>query len=298
MLGWGLVGAGVGLAIWSASRSGGLRLEGGTRLVSGLSSAAFPRQDAPAALVHVPAGYDASRPLDLVLYLRGLGSCVAAVAASEATPCRPGGAVHRGSRVVESFDLARVNAVLVVPELQVESSATDPGALGEAGGLARLLGELLGGALGELFGAPHGVEAVRSVLLVAHSGGWAAAAAMVARGGAPVVGVSLLDALYGGTADFRRFALRVGRGELGARGRFSSVYTGGAPEAASVALAGELRAALGSGAVRVDTSTADLSPADFAAPLYFRRLRAEHSRVPELALRAMLEGAGLDGLDV
>lgn len=304
-----LAGLGLaGLVAWARSRgrgggAGGGGAEGGaviggTALVSGLRSQAFPAQTRfPGALVHVPQGFNPAAPLDVFLYFRGLGSCVAAVSANTATRCRPNGALHHGSHLVDIVDAARVNVLLVVAELQVESGSTDPGRFARPGGVRDFLGELVERPeVRELVGGGE-LAALRSVFIGSHSGGWAAAAATIAHGDCPVRGCALFDSLYGGSSVFDGFALKVGRGELGPGGRFSSVYIGGAPETNSVALARSLRRRLPASAIRVDTSRNDLTASDFTSPpVYFRHFRTEHNLVPEKVLPWVLAGGGFDPL--
>lgn len=257
----------------------------------------FPSQTAhPGALVHIPTGYDASKPLDIVVYSRGMNSCITAIAASEPTPCRPGGQLRHGSHIVELFDDARVNALLVFPEFRVEAASTDPGQLKAAGGTEAFLnGVLASDIVVKTLGAVRTVkEHVRSVFLTSHSAGWDATGEMVKARAVPVRGVALFDSLYANSAVFQAFALRVGRGEI-ANGRFSSLYTGGSPQTNSLALAKELKVRLPATAMRTGEPHAALNAADFEAPpVFFKLLRTEHKLVPEEAFGLVMQGGGFD----
>lgn len=257
----------------------------------------FPAQvEHPGALVHIPPGYDPTKPLDLVVYSRGMGSCVSAVAASEPTACKPGGKLRHGARLVELFDAAKVNALLIFPEFKVEQATTDPGQLKNVGGTMAFLNGVLASApvVAALGGVRTVVPHVRSVFLASHSAGWDATGEMITAKDVPVRGVALFDSMYGNAATFKKFALRVGRGEV-PNGRFSSIYIGGAPETNSVAVANELQRALPAAFVRVGAPRADLAASDFAAPpVFFKLFRTEHNLVPEKVFGLVLAGGGFD----
>jgi hypothetical protein len=225
-----------------------------------------------------------------------MGSCVSAVAASEPTACRPGGKLRHGARLVELFDAAKVNALLIFPEFLVEQATTDPGQLKNVGGTMAFLNGVLASApvVAALGGVRTVVPHVRSVFLVAHSAGWDATGEMIAAKDVPVRGVALFDAMYGNMAIFRQFATRVGRGEI-PNGRFSSLYTGGSPEANSLEVAETVKKSIPAGFMRVGAPRADLNVSDFTVPpVFFKLLRTEHNLVPEKAFGLVLAGGGFD----
>lgn len=257
----------------------------------------FPQQTAyPGALVHIPERYDSTKPLDIVVYSRGMGSCVSAVAASEPTACRPGGKLRHGARLVELFDAAKVNALLVFPEFLVEQATTNPGQLKNVGGtMAFLNGVLASAPVVSALGRVRTVQPdVRSVFLASHSAGWNATGEMITAKDVPVRGVALFDSFYGNAAIFQKFATRVGRGEI-PNGRFSSIYIGGDPQTNSLELAADLKRTLPAAALRIGAPRADLAASDFAAPpVFFKLLRTEHNLVPEKSFGLVLAGGGFD----
>lgn len=120
-------------------------------------------------LVHVPKG--GSKRTRIVLYFHGFGQTVEGLQA-----------------LMVAFDRAKTPAILIAPQLGPKS---EPGDLAIAGGVAALLRGL-------------GL-APASIDVVAHSGGYTAAAAAIALGGVPVASVGLLDALYGKLEVFLEF---------------------------------------------------------------------------------------------
>ena len=173
-------------------------------LLLSLPDQPFPDSGMPGALVHTPAGLPGDGPLDLVVYVRGWGSCVAVVAGDAPGPCVPGGRMHQPSGIVAQFDAVGAPGVLLLPELRVETDSGDPGQLASA---AHLRG-FVAGALAAVDVDP---ARIGRAYLLAHSGGYAAVAAMLRTGVLPVAGVGLLDALYGEVAAFRTFATAGGR---------------------------------------------------------------------------------------
>jgi hypothetical protein len=151
--------------------------------------------------------------------------------------CTPGGDVRRASSLARQLDQASVNALLVAVELRRDAPTGEVGALASEGGLRQLVRELfdehLAGALG--CSVPLEVDALDRVVVVAHSGGYQAAASVVARGEIQVTDVVLLDALYGADAVFDAFATEAtasGRGAVsafsggtGPKRRFVDFYT-------------------------------------------------------------------------
>lgn len=199
------------LLIGGALAGGVLLLAGGafasapavTKLLE-LPDQPFPGSGFPGALVHTPAGLPSGGPVDLVVYVRGWSSCVAVVAGDAPDACRPGGPTHQPSGIVAQFDASGDRGVLLLPELEVEAASGAPGQLASPAHLTAFVAQALGAV---------GVDPARvaRAFLLAHSGGYAAVAAMLRTGVLPVVGIGMLDALYGNVADFRAFAQRGGR---------------------------------------------------------------------------------------
>jgi hypothetical protein len=138
-------------------------------------------------LLHLPSGFDARRPALLILFLHGHG----------ATLERD---VIERQKVPEQVSEARVNAVLVAPQLALDAADSSAGKLWEEGGLKRYLDEVAG-ALAKLHGDSRSKAAFDSIpiVIVAYSGGYATAASSIRHGGVGqrIRGVVLLDALYG-----------------------------------------------------------------------------------------------------
>jgi hypothetical protein len=291
-VGVALGGAALGLALARAARRRITTVPAGTYTFR-LETQPFPSQAGPGALVHVPPGFEASRPLDLVIYFRGWSSCVTAVAGAERAACRPGGPTHRASLLTQQFDRANVHALLVLPELRIEQATGDPGRLGRAGGLAAFLDELLGDKLAGVLGPGRSTSSVRRVILAAHSGGYGATASCLRVGGVPVSQAWLYDALYGELDTFADFGRQCLAGATPGM-RLLSVYATGAPRENSLALARRLqRGAFGANVVLRDALEVPTAP-DLAGAAVFARARMAHDEVPRHLFLPSLVSAGLD----
>lgn len=282
-------GAGVfalgGLAALLFSR----RSSGLTTLVS-VPSQAFPSSGYPGALVHIPSGYDAMAPLDLVVYFRGFNSCVSALAGSERARCRENGPLHKYSDLIGQFDRSGVNAILVMPELRVEESTGDPGQLGSSGGFARFLSDVLDRVVSPELGGSRTLSTVRRIVLCAHSGGYTATAAAISRGGVSNIDTAcLFDAFYGDAPVFQRFAARAATEPV----RFVSLYTGGGTEQNSVNLAQGLAGRLG-GRLLFDPSSRAPTQEQWQFPVFVKRVSDEHSWIPLRYFEPFLRSCTLD----
>jgi hypothetical protein len=136
------------------------------------------------------------------------------------------------------------------------------------------------------------VDALDRVVLVAHSGGYQAAAGSLALGDVPrVTEVALLDALYGGDDVFRRWVIdQAGRFDTRASQplRFVDLYTCcGGTKAGSEELGRDLRIALTEHglAAAVDASA-------LTHPVVVKLVPEAHAAVPHTYLRPLLEAAG------
>jgi hypothetical protein len=178
----------------------------GFELAADLEHGAFRVPGAPNVVVHAPARFDAARPLQLVVFLHGYSGCISVLVGRGSTRCKSGDAVaHQGWDLARYHDAARTNTLFVVPQLAFMKRDGDPGAFEREGGFREFLAELLRGALAARLGGPRSVDDVASIDLVAHSGGYRAALAILEHGGlAPTQlhSVVLFDALYGETARF------------------------------------------------------------------------------------------------
>ena len=262
-----------------------------------LRGAAWPDPTRPGAAACVPPGFDPGRPLDVVLYFHGHNGCVATAVGDGPAPCTHGGKVRNPSKLALQLGDAGVNALLLAPELKADAPTGDPGALAKPGGMKRLLDEALGALLPALGGGPASAASIRSVLVMAHSGGYVATAAACRE--LPVVRqVALLDAFYGETRTFRDW-VEDRKGELGpgpTGARFSCVYTAGGGTADNAcALAGRLQKTLPRQFVRHDDTHSTLAAADYAAqPVLFKRSALSHGDVSRYYPRHLIAAAGFD----
>ncbi|HEY3821509.1 MAG TPA: hypothetical protein VGL81_30285 [Polyangiaceae bacterium] len=254
-----------------------------------LRAGAFPGSGRPDVAVHVPPGFDATRRPGVVVYFHGWDGCVQAALGDDDVPCSDGGDARAASHLAAQLDAARVNALLVAVELRADLSTGEPGQLATLGGLRSLLRELfdehLGPALGERCSLE--VDALDRVVVVAHSGGYQAAATVLAMGDVPAVReVVLLDALYGADDVFERW---VGDALVDASRRFVDLYTccGGTLERSR-----GLAARFASPWTLDDDGESDLSAVALEEPLVFKRVPRAHGELPAAYLRPVLETAG------
>ena len=153
-------------------------------------------------LLHIPRGFDASRPAVMVLFFHGHGATLARdVVARQRLPAQIS---HSG-----------LNAVLVAPQFAVDARDSAAGNFWKPGGTRRFLDEAAP-QLAKLLGDPQSVEtfARMPVVIVGYSGGYVPAAWSLANGGIEprVKGVVLLDGLYG---ELGKFARWIGRTKSG-----------------------------------------------------------------------------------
>lgn len=168
-------------------------------LLYGLRSGASDDWEHPAALVHAPPGFDPAAPA-VVVYLHGIDNNIENVV--RAAPLSP---QYPVADLLGQLLRARRNAILVVPELHYNWRTPDPGRLGAPGSLRSLLTEIL-----EEAQLPPPLAGLRlaelgRVVLISHSGGYHAAAAMALCGGVRVDELYLLDSLYGHEGEFAAF---------------------------------------------------------------------------------------------
>ena len=251
--------------------------------------------------VHVPPGFDATRRPGLIVYFHGWSGCVEAALSAEDRPCADGGEPRPASALAAQIDDAGVNALLVAIELRVDMPTGEPGRLAMPGGLRDLLRELFAERLAGPLGCALEVDGLDRVVLIAHSGGYQAAASALALGDVPrVTEVDLLDALYG--ADdllLRWIRSQAGRFDRHAsdRLRFVDLYTccGGTAEA-SRALGLEARAALaGAGLaaeVQADDAVGEPDAAGLAHSVVLQQVPAPHGELPRVYLGELVRAAG------
>ncbi len=255
-----------------------------------LRSRAFADADGPAVAVHVPPGFDAGRGPGVILYFHGWNGCVRVALGDEDAPCVEDGPDRTASSLAAQLDEARVNALLVAIELRPDVASGDPGRLAEPGRVRGLLRELFVEHLALHLGRILDVDALGPTVVVAHSGGYQAAAATLALGGVRVDDVVLLDALYGADDVFGS-AVRGGVALL-------DLYTCcGGTDGHSRALAAALAATRDAGAqgadgAMIDDGEADLDPTTLTHTVFFKRVPASHARLPQLYARAVFHALG------
>jgi hypothetical protein len=166
-----------------------------TRLV-GFENSAFPysgkssrgtRYSDNRVLVHVPPGFDARKPGVIVVFFHGHGATLARdVRDRQLLP----------KQITESGS----NAVLVAPQLAYDAADSSAGKFWERDGFKRFMAEAAE-QLANVYGDQRAAETFANmpVVVVAYSGGFETAAWSLKVGGLGkrVIGVVLMDALYG-----------------------------------------------------------------------------------------------------
>lgn len=295
----------------------GARAELPETLVFHMQSGAFAGSGNPDVAVHVPRGFDATRRPGVLVYFHGWKGCVQAVMSDGDVPCHDGGDPRPGLGVAQQVDRARVNALAIAIELRPEMSTGEPGRLASPGGFRDLLRELLTDGLTPYLGCPIEVDGLDRVVLVAHSGGYQAAANVLALGDVPQIReVVLLDALYGAQDVFLRW-MRDGVDEAstsvtGPRRRFVDVYTccGGTAEASRAmarttaswsdieppARAGPEDGRPFDATTILDESDRDLDGATLMHRWVFKRVARAHAALPREYMTIVAQSAGFERL--
>ncbi len=243
---------------------------------------------APSYAVHLPAGFDVSRPFAIVVFLHGWTGCVRALVESDEVACVDGGSAQPGWGLARVHDAAERNSVLVVPQLKWLARSGAPGAYRVEGTFESMLEAALAAARDA--GAPEGLDAgaARSIVLAPHSAGFETALAILEAGDLAdeIDRVLLMDSLYRGTEGFATWV--AGDDER----RIVSLYTGNqSTYQESQRLARLTRASLGEEAVA-------LGPADPLAAMATHRVvvdstRIPHGAIPRLSLPELLHAWGL-----
>jgi len=271
-----------------------------------LRSGAFSGSGGADVAVHVPPGFDATRRPGLMLYFHGWDGCVAAALSADDVACSDGGPPRPGADLARQIDAARVNALLVAVELRVDAPTGEPGELAAPGGLRALLRELFADRLADALGCTLEVDALDRVVVVAHSGGYQAAAGAIDRGEVPgITEVDLLDALYGADDHFARWIR--GHAErfdprVVSPVRFVDLYTccgGTADRSRTMArLARDMLASSGlARTLHDDDGEGELDGTALKHPVVFKRVRLAHAELPRAYVRALAEAAGFARID-
>jgi hypothetical protein len=149
--------------------------------------------DAPDVIVHIPSRLDPKAPIHWLVLLHGYSSCARALMASGAVPCERGRRPQRGYGLARVHEEARSNSLLIVPQLAYLARDSHAPRFEREGGFADFVRELR-----TLLSARVGTSAPASFSLLAHSAGYAAAAAILAdpRNAIDARNLVLFDALY------------------------------------------------------------------------------------------------------
>jgi len=139
-------------------------------------------------LLHIPEGFDASRPGVMVLFFHG----------HRATLERD---VRDRQQVPAQISASRMNAVLVAPQFAVDAADSSIGRFSQPGAVARFVAEAAD-KLARLHGDPPTAKTFANmrIVIVGYSGGFLPTAYSLSVGGLAknrVRGVVLLDGVYG-----------------------------------------------------------------------------------------------------
>jgi pimeloyl-ACP methyl ester carboxylesterase len=236
-----------------------------------------------------------------VIYFHGWEGCVEAALSAANTSCSDSGDPRPGNGLASQIDAAGVNALLVGVELRRDMPTGEPGSLAMPGGLRDLLRELFSEHLAAPLGCTLEVDGLDRVVLVAHSGGYQAAASVLAMGDvARITEVDLLDALYGADDVFSRW-IRSQTARFDPRVsdplRFVDLYTccGGTADR-SKALAQSARASLAlaglSRSVSDDDTESPVETQALAHGIVFKRVPGPHSDLPRAYFSQLMQEAG------
>jgi hypothetical protein len=266
-----------------------------------LRAAPFPDASTPSVAVHVPPGFDPSNRPGVLAFFHGFDNCVSNVVGDVDTPCVDGGDPRASFALADQIDAAHVNALLVAIELEVDVETGNPGQLATTGDFRELLHELLTEHLDAVLGCPLDVASLDRVVVSSHSGGYEAAADVLAFGMVPEVSeVDLLDSLYGETPTFYAWVeANIDRfdptrpDEL----RWMDIYTesGGTlanSQDMAASAAGWLADAGLDGSLWNDETTDTLDAATYAHPMLFKRSGLSHDEVPAYYVRELAQASG------
>jgi hypothetical protein len=266
-----------------------------------LRSAPFPDASSPSVAVHVPDGFDPSNRPGVIVFFHGFDNCIQNVVGSVDSPCTEGGAPRDALHLVDQLDAARVNAILVAVETEVDVAAGNPGQLTTPGDFRALLHELLTEHLDAAIGCQLDVGDLDRVVVSSHSGGYEAAANAISVGMVPEVReVDLLDSLYGYTAVFDEWvgasAVRFDPARTDGL-RWMDIYTqtGGTAansRAMAVAAEGWLAEAGLDGSELFDDTIDVLEAGAYAHPVVFKLTGLAHGDVPKVYFGELARESG------
>jgi hypothetical protein len=254
-----------------------------------LTNGAFaPVGSHPNAIVYVPANFNGTPPIDVVVWIHGFYNCVENVIRDTNAPCQSGGASRDAYQLVSQLEASNKNALLLVPEVAFDQASSASGKLSNTNGFKNLLNEALADMNAEL-GAVTTAN-VGTVVVASHSGGYAAAAGILNSGGVPVEEVWLFDSLYGYESSYESWVYDDVAGLEAGQRRFASVYTfTGGTDANSKDMASSVKTQVAASAIHDDRGTSTWAPADYHYGLLFKQSALAHNDVPRYYFEQLLE---------
>ena len=258
-----------------------------------IEAGAFPPSaDHPSVIVVVPQGFDATAPIDLVVFVHGFNNCITNIVGDDNQACTPGGPLRNAYQLATQLEQAGQNALLVAPEVAFDQASADPGALGTAGGFRALLEETLASLPAPL--GPLPLASIGRVIVSVHSGGYRAAAAMITIGDVRVDEVWLFDALYGNTLSFDSWVMLDLASFTAQARRFADIYTTvGGTLANSQAMADRAAMWVDSSVLIDDRTTATWPDATYHHGLLFKLSALSHDDVPRYYFERMVATSSL-----
>lgn len=169
-----------------------------------LEHGAFPRRDAPEAIVHAGPAFRADAPLHLVVFLHGYRGCIEVLAGSGDVACRTRDRVEPGWELMARHDQSGDPSLLIFAQLAFRARSGNPGAFAREGGFRGFLEEVLG-SLAPRIGR-RTLSQVGRITLLAHSAAFATTLAILRAGEVTVRNIVLFDALYAGERVFYEWA--------------------------------------------------------------------------------------------
>jgi hypothetical protein len=153
-------------------------------------------------VAHVPEGYDAARPMHLVLFFHGSDMCAAQLAMGGDIVCKPGTKPDVGAGLAARHDDAGTQSLFAAPEIVLWGGGS-AGRFAQPPYLRTFLSELASETFAPGLGAPRTVDDVADVTLVGHSAGHLPVVAILRRAELAdrVRNVVLIDAFYENDAD-------------------------------------------------------------------------------------------------
>jgi hypothetical protein len=266
-----------------------------------LDAAAFPDASTPSVAVHIPPGFDPSQRPGLIVFFHGWDNCVTNVLGSVDSPCVDGGAARVAMHLADQIDGAKVNAILVAVELEVDMSTGDPGQLAVPGTFKAMLHELLTDHLDAVLGCPLDVSSLDRIVLSSHSGGYWATASVLSMSDIPQIReVDLLDSLYGELPSFYGWVqanLAHFNHASVEEVRWRDIYTTtGGTDLLSQTMANDVQGWLddaGLGSQELDDRTTDtLDAGAYIHPVVFKLTDLGHDQVPQFYVQELAKASG------